>query len=357
MIIANPLYDTIFKHLMEDLHIAQGFLSKILGRNIRSLRFYDREQSRYIPENASVRERIKLFRLDFVAEIDTPEGFQKVLIELQKSSEHDAPHRFRAYIGRAYCHEKESYERLLKEERRRSEQEQREPQPVAPPQILPVIPIVILGFKLDPGVPRSEDRLICHVTRRTVNPNAGHAVLDVRYQLAECLSHDLILIQIPYLPDEPRTDLELMLSIFEQRFLLADTWKKDYPHQVPPGHSLQPLLHDMLHKLHLITEDLEVVEQLKAEEEGELFYTNLMAAMEVKNQALQQKDQALQQKDQALQQKDQALQQKDQALQKTIHEKDQALYEKAQLLQHALNLLMAQGMSETQAKAALGMGE
>jgi len=38
-LIANPIYDGVFKALMEDLEIARGFLSVVLGLVIESLRF------------------------------------------------------------------------------------------------------------------------------------------------------------------------------------------------------------------------------------------------------------------------------------------------------------------------------
>ena len=37
MVIANPIYDTVFKYLMEDLDIAKGVLSIILNTEIVEL--------------------------------------------------------------------------------------------------------------------------------------------------------------------------------------------------------------------------------------------------------------------------------------------------------------------------------
>ena len=73
MIIANPIYDPVFKRLMANTHIAKGLLSRILGEEIVSLEF--RPQEYTDKKNIS----ITLFRVDF-------KGVRKnVLIEVQKA--------------------------------------------------------------------------------------------------------------------------------------------------------------------------------------------------------------------------------------------------------------------------------
>ena len=81
MIIANPIYDVVFKYLMANLDIAGGVISTILNEEIAMLDFKAQE---------SVHEGetgFKVFHLDFIAKIRTPEGnYKNVLIELQKSN-------------------------------------------------------------------------------------------------------------------------------------------------------------------------------------------------------------------------------------------------------------------------------
>ncbi len=45
MLIANPIYDSVFKFLLEDLNIARRFLSTIIGEDIVELTVQSLEQS------------------------------------------------------------------------------------------------------------------------------------------------------------------------------------------------------------------------------------------------------------------------------------------------------------------------
>ena len=98
MILANPIYDVVFKYLMEDTEIARGLLSKIIGENIIEIAFQPQE---YI--GRSDKFDIIILRLDFTATIKTNEGqLKKVLIELQKGKNAADIMRFRKYLGDNY---------------------------------------------------------------------------------------------------------------------------------------------------------------------------------------------------------------------------------------------------------------
>ncbi len=45
MIIANPIYDVMFKYLLEDMEIARELLSTILGEEVQSLEVKHQETS------------------------------------------------------------------------------------------------------------------------------------------------------------------------------------------------------------------------------------------------------------------------------------------------------------------------
>ena len=45
MIIANPIYDVVFKYLLEDAEIARDLLSTILGEEVVQLEFKPQETS------------------------------------------------------------------------------------------------------------------------------------------------------------------------------------------------------------------------------------------------------------------------------------------------------------------------
>ena len=98
-IIANPIYDAVFKFLMEDKKVAKILLSALLKKEI-----IDLEMRRH--EYTSMEQtRISLFRIDFSAKIREDDGSEHlVLIELQKT-----PPVFRHSVSRQgeHCRKKE----------------------------------------------------------------------------------------------------------------------------------------------------------------------------------------------------------------------------------------------------------
>ena len=61
MIIANPIYDVVFKFLLDDIEIARELLSTILGVRIQSLEI--RPQETIVKDHTT--GEIKIFHLDF----------------------------------------------------------------------------------------------------------------------------------------------------------------------------------------------------------------------------------------------------------------------------------------------------
>jgi len=80
MIIANPLYDVVFKYLLEDVEIAKELLAAILGEDIISVELKPQETL------AESSRGITVLRFDFNAVIRKKNGeLNKVLVELQKA--------------------------------------------------------------------------------------------------------------------------------------------------------------------------------------------------------------------------------------------------------------------------------
>jgi hypothetical protein len=80
MEIANPIYDVVFKYLMEDNDIARLIISTIIKQNVISLELK--------PQESTVELKIgslTVYRLDFAAKIETEQGLKTVLIEIQKA--------------------------------------------------------------------------------------------------------------------------------------------------------------------------------------------------------------------------------------------------------------------------------
>ena len=65
---ANPIYDSVFKHLMEDLEIARGFIGRLLGVKVVELQLLPQELTeRKAASLGTPDPLVRVFRLDFAA--------------------------------------------------------------------------------------------------------------------------------------------------------------------------------------------------------------------------------------------------------------------------------------------------
>jgi hypothetical protein len=191
VIIANPIYDVVFKYLLEDADIARDLLSTILGEEVVHLEFKPQETS------TESSEGIKILRLDFKAIIKKKDGtLFKVLIELQKSKQVFDVMRFRRYLGDNYRKE----DQLVDEDG------------LAVFRPLPIITIYFLGFLLN-NVPSG----VIKVKRDYVDV-VTEEILGVKDDFVELLTHDSYMIQVGRLPKESRGKLDRVMQIFSPMY-------------------------------------------------------------------------------------------------------------------------------------------
>ena len=212
MIIANPIYDIIFKRLMENKRIAGFFIQTLIGEQVIDIAMMPQEYT-YLAnvkkenkeETYSAEEKeweiLSLIRLDFVALIRTAGGeHKKILIELQKSNNATDLMRFRTYLG-------EQYKRMDVVEVSTGKVE----------KSLPVICIYLLGFKLPEGI-----EAVAIKVGRSYTDIIGQTEIKQKSTWIESLTHDGYFVQIPYINGKPRTLLEQLLSVFEQKYFIDD---------------------------------------------------------------------------------------------------------------------------------------
>ena len=201
MIIANPIYDIVFKYLLEDLDIVRGLLSAILKEEIISLQASPQETIMEIADQS-----IAIFKLDFKALIKTPSGPpKKVLLELQKAKHLFDIMRFRRYLGDNY---------------RKQDPVVNEPEsPYGPP--LEIVTIYFLGFKLENvTVP------VLKVGHRYEDAISGQTLPgSIREEFVNLLTHESYVIQIPRLEVRLRNHLEEVLQVFCQDDVMEDEHK------------------------------------------------------------------------------------------------------------------------------------
>ena len=109
MEIANPIYDIVFKYLMDDQKVARTFLAAVTKLDIISLEVLPQEFSADInkdKEPPSKSLNLTVYRLDFSARIKQADGSEKIIIiELQKSNLAHSNIRFRKYLGKQYMNQ------------------------------------------------------------------------------------------------------------------------------------------------------------------------------------------------------------------------------------------------------------
>jgi len=285
--IANPIFDTVFKHLMENNRVARFFIETIIGQPVESISVTPQERTFLkVPatidgkqltqtEITRIAELLSVLRYDFVAIISTPEGHKKVLIEIQKAKNAFDLMRFRNYLG-------EEYKRgnMISIDGKEKE------------EILPIITIFMLGFKL-PEV----DAVVIHVSR-TYRDVISRRVLHVKSEFIECLTHDSYVVQIPRIEGKSRSRLEKMLNVFEQNgFYDEKGILKKYSHTLTKeDEDIRLMVEILCH----VAADPEKREEIELEWRSREFieeYISQKKAIEENKKAIEEKDKALEEKD------------------------------------------------------------
>ncbi|MCQ2255493.1 MAG: hypothetical protein MJZ29_08345 [Bacteroidaceae bacterium] len=187
--VANPIYDIVFKYLMEDERIAKTLLSALLKKTVVEVNVRRHE---YTNGN---RDNISMFRIDFAATIEEANGERHlVLIELQKTWLETETLRFRQYLAMHYSNQ----ENIIKEDN---------PMGYA----IPMIAIYILGHRIgNVNVP------VIYCNKTVTNYEGEPVTHGLPHPFVESLNHDSIFVQIPLLKGHFNNRLEEVLSIFDQ---------------------------------------------------------------------------------------------------------------------------------------------
>ena len=196
MYIANPMYNVIFKYLLEDTVSAKLIIGAILGEEIETLELAPQESAVVVGLREGEGADFTVRRIDFAATVRTAAGERlRVLAEVQKSHYSDDVMRARRYLGQPYADER-AYVTVAGGRERRH-----------PPRLTT---IYFLGRRLP-----CTDATALKVTREYLDAVTGER-LEVREEFVESLTHECYMVQVPLLTERRRTDLERLLSVFDQ---------------------------------------------------------------------------------------------------------------------------------------------
>lgn len=306
-IIANPVYDSVFKFLMEDKKVAKILLSALLKKEILELEMKSREYT------SMFKNCISLFRLDFSAKIRNADGTENlVLIELQKTWLMTETLRFRQYLGIQYLNQ----DNMLTE-----------------PKCaygLPIITVYILGHMLgDLTEP------VIYVRRRYLDYDEN--VIEQYDPFIESLTHDSIIVQIPFLNGRMRNRLERLLNVFNQKYQLADDGHYLEIDDEKYSGEEQLVINRLLRAAVApsIRRDMQIEDEILSEIEAR--DTTIM----VKDEIIEKKEQMIRQKDREIRERNNKLQEEN----KKLQEKDNELVEKEEMIKAFTKILLKKGLS------------
>jgi hypothetical protein len=303
--------------MMEDNRVARAFLSAIIGEDVQELSFSAGEHTLHIPPDGDRTEASKdepavsytVCRFDFSAQIALPGGRHKtVLIELQKAKLASDIMRFRRYLGVHYQNPNNSYD--SGDGRRKARQ---------------IYCIFLLGH--DIGIP---DSPVIQVDSKAKDVTTNRKV-DSSNEFIRSLHHRSWIVQILQLKQRRRTDLEKLLSIFDQdnrmqNHHVLNVNEADFPESFRP----------VIRRLRMASENAEMQVEMEMEDdyleelrEREREVAQKEKVIEAQTKTIEEKDKVLEAQTKTIEEKDKVLE----AQTKTIEEKDKVLEAQSKALE------------------------
>ena len=282
--VANPIYDAVFKFLMEDERIARTIISALLKKEVVSV-----EMRRHEHPNIT-RDNISMFRIDFAARVREDDGSVRlVLVELQKTWLDTETLRFRRYLAAQYNAE----ENMLKEGPNEG-------------YAIPMVAIYLLGHRIG-----DIDEPVVYVGHKALDYNGHEVANGDKDPFINSLIHDSIIVQIPLLHGKINNHLDKVLSVFDQT-----QRTKENQQVVDLEESLyedDPEMMRIVHRLTLATMSAAVRQEMNDEDE---FYSVIEArdtqVMKLNQMLSEQRNQLSKQRDQLSEQRNQLSEQRNQ---------------------------------------------
>ena len=187
--IANPIYDSVFKFLMEDERVAKTRLSALLKKEVVEVDVRKHEYTN------GIKDKVSMFRIDFGAKVKQDDGSLKlVLIELQKTWLETETLRFRQYLGTQYANP----DNILKDDN-----------PCG--YGIPMITVYLLGHRVG-----DIEEPVLYVRHKSYDYDGNEVTKGIPDPFVESLVHDSIIVQIPLLLGHVNNRLMEVLSVFDQ---------------------------------------------------------------------------------------------------------------------------------------------
>jgi hypothetical protein len=344
MEIANPMYDVVFKYLMEDNAVAITFLSALTGMDIVSLLPLPQELTLdaegYGGRSKNLFGRkLSVYRLDFSARVRNADGEEKiVIVEIQQEKLYGQLTRFRKYLGKQYANG--AFVKKIQTATGREYDIG-----------IPILSVYFVGEGLEGfrGVP-------VVLLRRSTIAQYTMQPLDGTNPFIEGLFHDGIIVNVPFLSREGRNELETLLSVFSP---LNQTTNPQIMsiEETKFMEKYQPILR----RLKAAAQEKGVRDKMTVEddflEEMEMLersYEERMRSYEERMRRLDEKEHDIEERGRSM---DDKMRSMDEKMRKAEEEKHQMKAEIQQQQGKAVHLLLNLGMSKTEIATKLGLSE
>jgi hypothetical protein len=307
-VIANPIYDTVFRRMIENQRAANFFISTILEQPVEDLSILPQGFT-YKLDGSKVEEKEEVpfysfFRRDFVATVRDKDGNpHRILIEVLKSWGTKEVMHFREYYGEQYIKTDNSDGKET---------------------VQPMTAIYILVNNL------AETDCPCIKVGRTYTDMLNKKEINTSSKFIETLTHNSYVIQTGRITDvHYTTNLDRLLSVFEQRYFINDdsVTRKEYPYQLDNEE-----MKNITDILYTIGADPKERKQIENEKEFLRIVNN------IKKQDREEKEKKLKEQDKIIEEQDKLIEKKA----KEIEEKAKLIEEKTKLIEKKAKLIEEQ---------------
>ncbi len=348
--IANPIYDVVFKFLMEDSKVAKTLLSALIGQEIIELDFLPQEMSMRLGAKRKTKTQtavdkfsLTIYRMDFSAKIRTPEGSQQIIIELQKARLYEDITRFRAYLGKQY--QNQDFFVWLRDSKKKYKAG------------IPIFAIYFLGYELE-ALSKIPVVLVDNLVRDRFTKN----ILDKNEPFISSLFHEGMIVNVPALKGKRRDEVEKLLSIFDQSnrskdFHILNVSEQDFPEAYQ----------NIIRRLQAASQDAEMLEKMLVEDQVMTEFQQLEEALEqaevklnVERKAKEEAEIKLNTEQQAKEQAEAKAEQAEAKAEQAEAKAEQAEAKAEQTLQKlvsAVKMLSEQGLSIEKTAEMFGISE
>ena len=304
MQIANPIYDVVFKYMMEDNAVAKLVVSSIIDEEVLELEPKPQERTREKLQVGNDNTSLTVYRLDFSAKIKVSDGQKLVHIEMQKAGLPTDIPRFRRYLGEQFTDPNNN----IKTNRGTVG--------------LQIYCIYFLGKDL--GL---KDAPVLKINPNVVDV-ATSEIINTKSDFIDSLHHKSWVVQINCLKARRRTELEQILAVFDQSNITKD-WhilnvsEEDFPEK----------FRSIIRRLKSAASDSKIKKRMKEEDE---FVRYLQDCIRVE------RDKAIEEKEKEIREKEKEIRENKKTIEenkKTIEENKKKLAEKDSEIEELKRLL------------------